>query len=63
MSSKTTIYRLNHPDKNDIYRESNKVKCRNRYETNEEYRQHKIEYAKNRYRMLKEMRANTAVSC
>ncbi len=61
MSSKTSIYRSNNPEKYEVYKESNKIKCKTRYDTNEEYRQHKIEYAKNRYRQMKELRANNAI--
>jgi len=62
MTSKTTIYCLNNPDKYEVYRETNRVKCKTRYDNNEEYRQHKIEYAKNRYRLMKEQKANNAMT-
>ncbi len=62
MTSKTTFYRLNNPDKNEVYRENNRLKCKTRYDNNEEYRQRKIEYAKNRYRMIKELKASHAIA-
>ena len=62
MSSKSTLYRREHPEYYEKERIKDKERVKNLYHTNPEYKAKVNQQALARYYRLKEMKANAAVS-
>jgi len=60
MSSKTALYRLNHPEFREIQNVKNLLRETLRYDTDAEYRERKKASALARYYRLKEAKRNDA---